>query len=79
MGRFISEDPIGFAGGDVNFYGYVHSNSINKNDPWGLVDLGYGSPTGPPIFPLHGELPGSTARQYRRLDFTDHERESRTV
>ncbi|MBK8813144.1 MAG: hypothetical protein IPN69_20780 [Acidobacteria bacterium] len=49
LGRFISEDPIGFAGGDVNLYGYVHNNSINKNDPWGLVDLGYGSPTGPPI------------------------------
>ncbi|MBK8151176.1 MAG: RHS repeat-associated core domain-containing protein [Acidobacteria bacterium] len=49
LGRFISEDPIGFAGGDVNLYGYVHSNSINKNDPLGLVDLGYGSPTGPPI------------------------------
>ncbi|HCA58759.1 MAG TPA: hypothetical protein DEP46_12345, partial [Blastocatellia bacterium] len=23
LGRFISEDPIGFAGGDVNLYGYV--------------------------------------------------------
>jgi len=25
MGRFISEDPIGFEGGDVNFYSYVDS------------------------------------------------------
>jgi RHS repeat-associated protein len=38
LGRFISEDPIGFAGGDVNLFGYVHNNSINKNDPLGLLD-----------------------------------------
>ncbi len=23
VGRFISEDPLGFKGGDPNFYGYV--------------------------------------------------------
>jgi RHS repeat-associated protein len=28
LGRFISEDPIGFAGGDVNLYGYVGNNPI---------------------------------------------------
>jgi RHS repeat-associated protein len=38
LGRFISEDPIGFAGGDVNLYGYVHSNSVNKTDALGLLD-----------------------------------------
>jgi RHS repeat-associated protein len=38
IGRFISEDPIGFEGGDVNLYGYVHSNPINKRDPFGLID-----------------------------------------
>jgi hypothetical protein len=38
LGRFISEDPIGFAGGDVNLFSYVHSNSINKTDPLGLLD-----------------------------------------
>jgi RHS repeat-associated protein len=35
VGRFISEDPIGFAGG-LNFYGYVGSNPINYRDPFGL-------------------------------------------
>jgi RHS repeat-associated protein len=25
-GRFISKDPISFAGGDVNLYGYVRNN-----------------------------------------------------
>jgi len=34
-GRFISEDPIGFEGGDINLYRYVENNSINNNDPTG--------------------------------------------
>ena len=36
VGRFISEDPIGFAGGDVNFYAYVGNQPIGFIDPWGL-------------------------------------------
>lgn len=36
LGRFISEDPIGFAGGDVNLYGYVWNNPFNFTDPFGL-------------------------------------------
>ena len=35
-GRFISEDPIGFAGGDVNLYGYVRNKPLNFFDPFGL-------------------------------------------
>jgi RHS repeat-associated protein len=34
-GRFISRDPIGFAGGDVNLYGYVQNNPVNWTDPSG--------------------------------------------
>ncbi|MBI2526320.1 MAG: Ig-like domain-containing protein [Candidatus Rokubacteria bacterium] len=34
--RFVSEDPIGFAGGDVNFYAYVRNNPLLWIDPWGL-------------------------------------------
>ncbi len=36
LGRFISEDPIGFSGGDVNLYGYVGNNPQNWIDPIGL-------------------------------------------
>ena len=34
--RYISEDPIGFAGGDVNFYVRVGNNPVNFTDPLGL-------------------------------------------
>lgn len=34
--RFISQDPIGLAGGDVNFYAYVRNNPITLKDPFGL-------------------------------------------
>ena len=35
MGRFISEDPIGFAGGQLNFYAYAGSNPVLFRDPNG--------------------------------------------
>jgi RHS repeat-associated protein len=35
-GRFFSEDPSMFAGGDVNFYGYAGQRPTNLIDPAGL-------------------------------------------
>lgn len=35
-GHFISEDPSAFAGGVVNFYGYVRNSVGNLIDPFGL-------------------------------------------
>jgi len=34
--RFISEDPMSFGGGSVNFYEYAYDNPINLIDPFGL-------------------------------------------
>ena len=36
VGRFLSEDPIGFAGGDANLYRYVGNSPTNFTDPSGL-------------------------------------------
>ena len=35
VGRFISEDPIGFAAGDTNIYRYVGNSPTNFTDPSG--------------------------------------------
>jgi len=34
--RFVSEDPLGFAGGDYNFYSYLGNSPLNGIDPFGL-------------------------------------------
>ena len=36
LGRFISRDPLGFGGGDVNLYAYVGGNVFGFIDPLGL-------------------------------------------
>jgi len=37
VGRFMSEDPIGFAGGEANVYRYVGNNPQHYTDPLGLL------------------------------------------
>jgi RHS repeat-associated protein len=70
LGRFISEDPIGFAGGDVNLYGYVKNSSINLIDPTGLIGICTGA-LGNPV-PCGSEFPhalGSAANFVGRYFF----------
>ena len=38
IGRFVSEDPLGFEAG-INFYTYVNNNPVNNNDPSGEIAL----------------------------------------
>lgn len=40
LGRFISEDPIGFSAGDANLSRYVGNSTTNLIDPSGLDDVG---------------------------------------
>ncbi len=66
--RFVSQDPIGFAGGDFDLYGYVGNSPITLTDPLGLSDLYYvpsgcgcGSSSTPAellIFDKNGDLVG---------------------
>jgi RHS repeat-associated protein len=35
-GRFLSEDPLGFAGSGMNLYAYASENPLRFNDPWGM-------------------------------------------
>jgi RHS repeat-associated protein len=39
LGRYISADPIGIAGGDTNVYTYTSSNPVNWFDLLGLASL----------------------------------------
>ncbi|MBI2526324.1 MAG: RHS repeat protein [Candidatus Rokubacteria bacterium] len=39
LGRFISEDPLGFAGGGPNRYAYVRNNPLRFTDPLGLLNI----------------------------------------
>ncbi|AFY40222.1 RHS repeat-associated core domain protein [[Leptolyngbya] sp. PCC 7376] len=41
IGRFINEDPIGFASGDVNLFRYVNNSPLNYVDPSGLFTETY--------------------------------------
>jgi RHS repeat-associated protein len=42
IGRWTARDPIGFAGGDTNLYGYVASDPVNWIDPDGKNGLAIG-------------------------------------
>jgi len=37
FGRFLSQDPIGFAGSGTNHYAYVYNDPANMVDPFGLA------------------------------------------
>ena len=55
--RFMSQDPIGFGGGDTNLYGYVRNDPINWTDPLGLtVSIYMQDPDFPEIHQIFPEV-----------------------
>ena len=44
IGRWTARDPLGFAGGDTNLYGYVLQDPVNLEDPSGLFLWPWESP-----------------------------------
>jgi uncharacterized protein RhaS with RHS repeats len=61
VGRFTSEDPIGFAGGDVNFFAYASNNATNIIDPLGLI-LWYADKASENAMKTHIQLLMTTAK-----------------
>lgn len=58
IGRFISEDPIGYASGQANAYAYVGSNPVSYRYPFGLAKVTPGGriDDGPSCKPLISPL-----------------------
>jgi RHS repeat-associated protein len=62
--RFVSEDPIGFFGGDVNFYPYVRNNPLRYRDPQGkdpIIGAAVGAVAGGIYGALGAALQGGSA------------------
>ncbi len=69
IGRYITTDPIGFKGKDINLYRYVLNNSVNLIDPIGKIPF-YGNWCGPennPRPPID-ELDGACRRHDKCYD-----------
>ncbi|MDH5607430.1 MAG: RHS repeat-associated core domain-containing protein [Anaerolineae bacterium] len=63
-GRWTSKDPIGFAGGDVNLYGYVMNDPVNFVDLHGCKIV-YGSPRAKKFYePIFVEIRKSPYGKY---------------
>src|SRR5207245_1695711 len=56
IGRWISQDPIGFGAGDSNLYRYVRNQPTNLTDPSGFQLIGPQQPGFPGVDPYN---PGS--------------------
>jgi RHS repeat-associated protein len=48
FGRWVSRDPIGYDGKDVNIYRYVYNNSLKYQDEYGLKQQGSSGILAPP-------------------------------
>ncbi|MBI2807731.1 MAG: hypothetical protein HYX68_22345 [Planctomycetes bacterium] len=72
IGRWISEDPIEFAGGDTNLYRYVNNGPTYRTDPSGLLNVSL-SDIGSTFFSIPGNplnlLQQNPVRYYETGDY----------
>ena len=59
IGRWLSEDPIGFDGGDANLYRFVGNDPVNHTDPTGTTQAGN------PLNNLFGGCSGGKVAAYK--------------
>ena len=59
-GTFISQDPIGFAGGTADLYDYVRNDPVNFVDPFGFSPTTRPGGTAVPTAQSSGGIPTST-------------------
>lgn len=73
VGRFVSEDPLGFDGGGFNYYGYVGNNPLNGIDPLGLQGYQYyrGISGTLMVFPVGGNLAASVGINFSLESWRD--------
>lgn len=72
LGRFISQDPIGFGGGDANLYRYVGNNPVNATDPSGLIAaIEYGGIAGEVVAGQTGSVIGALIGFYQGFGATN--------
>lgn len=63
LGRWMSEDPIGFEGASASLTRYVRNSPIDRNDPTGLTDWFYP----PPAPKAKPGTPATTSTQITKL------------
>jgi len=66
LGRWLSNDPLGFEAGDQNWYRAIGNNPGNKNDPSGLIDAPY-QPKDDGSAPENPRIGGNGVRRPPRL------------
>ncbi len=66
-GCWTSKDPIGFAGGDTNLYGYVLNDPVNLVDPEGLASLPSAQDLGQATVAFFDEASLGLSREVRQL------------
>jgi RHS repeat-associated protein len=78
-GRWTTRDPIAFAGGDANLYGYVRGDPVNGSDPVGLCGDAYTCGLLFDILDLHNEKISVEEYNQRVQDRIDTEIASWTI
>jgi RHS repeat-associated protein len=68
LGRFVQQDPLGFASGDVTLYRYAGNNPPNLTDPTGLQYSGSGGNMGPVYNPIPVPQVGLSRSQRKSID-----------